>query len=74
MRGAVAGSPHGEEEGGSRVIASAVALQAVVGTLTVRDLKKRSRDQVRGPKALWYAWGGSNTLGAVVYWLIGRRR
>jgi hypothetical protein len=57
-----------------RVIATAVALQAVLGTLTVRDLKKRSRDQVRGPKALWYAWGGSNTMGAAAYWLIGRRR
>jgi hypothetical protein len=57
-----------------RVIATAVALQAVLGTLTVRDLRKRTRAQVRGPKALWYAWGGSNTMGAAAYWLIGRRR
>lgn len=57
-----------------RVLAAAMVLQAVAGTLTVRDLKKRSSAQVRGPKALWYLWGGSNTLGAAAYWLIGRRR
>lgn len=57
-----------------RVIGAMVVLQSVVGTLTVRDLKSRSSDQVRGPKWLWYFWGGTNTLGSVVYWLVGRRR
>jgi len=57
-----------------RVVAALVVLQSVVGTLTVRDLRSRPAAQVRGPKLLWYFWGGTNTLGSVVYWLVGRRR
>lgn len=57
-----------------RVIVALVVLQSIVGTLTVRDVRSRTSEEVRGPKWLWYAWGGSNTLGSVVYWLVGRRR
>lgn len=57
-----------------RVVAAMVVLQSVVGTLTVRDLRSRPAAQVRGPKWLWYLWGGTNTLGSVVYWVVGRRR
>jgi hypothetical protein len=51
-----------------------VAAQAVIGTLTVRDINRRADDEVRGPKLLWRLWGGSNMFGAAVYWLVGRRR
>jgi hypothetical protein len=51
-----------------------VVVQAVVGTLTVRDINRRPAEQVRGPKLLWKLWGGTNTFGALVYWLFGRRR
>jgi hypothetical protein len=57
-----------------RVVIAAVAVQAVVGTLTVRDIARRPDDQVRGPKLLWKLWGGTNTLGALVYWVFGRKR
>jgi hypothetical protein len=57
-----------------RVLAAAAVVQAVVGTLTVRDISRRTPDQVRGPKLLWKLWAGSNTLGALGYWLVGRRR
>jgi len=51
-----------------------VAVQAVIGALTVRDIKNRDKSQVRGPKLLWTLWGGSNTLGSLAYWLLGRKK
>jgi hypothetical protein len=56
-----------------RIIAGAVAAQVVIGSLTVRDIGRRGPGEVRGPKLLWKLWGGTNTLGAVAYWLFGRR-
>jgi hypothetical protein len=50
------------------------AVQAVVGTVTVRDVIRRRPDLVRGPKLLWMIWGGTNTLGSAAYWLFGRKR
>lgn len=51
-----------------------VAVQAVVGTVTVRDISRRRPELVRGPKLFWKIWGGTNALGSVVYWLFGRKR
>ena len=56
------------------VIIAATAVQAVVGTLTVRDVLRRQPELVRGPKPLWVIWGGGNTLGSAAYWLFGRKR
>ena len=50
------------------------AVQAVVGTVTVRDISGRRPELVRGPKLLWKIWGGSNTLGSAAYWCFGRRK
>lgn len=57
-----------------RVLVPAVALQLVLGTITVRDIRRRPADLIRGPKWFWALWGGSNTGGALVYWLVGRKR
>jgi hypothetical protein len=57
-----------------KVLFPAIAFQLVVGTITVRDVRNRPAELIRGPKWLWALWGGSNTLGALVYWLIGRKR
>lgn len=57
-----------------RVLGALVTGQIVVGTLTVRDVSARPAEQIRGPKMLWKIWGGSNLLGAALYWLVGRRR
>ena len=57
-----------------RLLIAAVVVQAVVGTVTVRDISRRTDQEVRGPKLLWKLWAGSNTFGALVYWLFGRRR
>ena len=59
---------------GLTVVIALTAMQAVIGTLTVRDINRRPPEHIRGPKLLWRLWGGSNTLGAVVYWLLGRRK
>jgi len=57
-----------------RIVSVFVAAQGLLGSATVRDLKKRSKKEVRGPKWFWYLWGGSNMLGTITYWTIGRRR
>ena len=56
------------------VLVVCTAFQAVVGTVTVRDISRRQPELVRGPKLLWKIWGGSNTLGSVAYWLFGRKK
>ncbi len=56
------------------VLVVCTAIQAVVGTVTVRDISRRQPELVRGPKLLWKIWGGSNTLGSAAYWLFGRKK
>jgi len=56
-----------------KVVIPLLIAQAVIGTLTVRDISARSDAEVRGPKLLWKIWGGTNMLGSAVYWLFGRR-
>ena len=56
------------------VVIALTAVQAVVGTVTVRDISQRRPELVRGPKLFWKVWGGSNTLGSAAYWLFGRRK
>jgi hypothetical protein len=69
--------PKQEQERDRRPLAVLVvltAVQAVVGTVTVRDISRRRPELVRGPKLFWKVWGGSNTLGSAAYWLFGRRK
>lgn len=66
-----------EQKSGHPPVALVVALtamQAVIGTITVRDIRRRPPELVRGPKPLWLVWGGTNTLGSAVYWLFARKR
>ena len=57
-----------------RILLALALLQAVAGTLTVRDVKNRPDELVRGPKLLWKLWGGTNLAGVAVYWLWGRKK
>jgi len=57
-----------------RLLTVLLVAQAVIGTLTVRDVERRPADEVRGPKTVWKVWGGTNMLGAALYWLLGRKR
>ncbi|MEU6136251.1 hypothetical protein [Nocardioides sp. NPDC047086] len=52
---------------------SALVAQAAVAPVILRDLQKRSDDEIRGPRTLWRLWGTTNLLGAAVYWFYGRK-
>jgi hypothetical protein len=41
--------------------------------VTWRDIGRRSPERVRGSKRLWRFASVVNTLGALAYWLAGRR-
>ena len=45
----------------------------LVAAVTWRDIGRRSPQQLRGSKRLWRVASALNTLGAVAYWLAGRR-
>lgn len=57
-----------------RIITVAVVVHVIVATLTWRDLRRRPRELVRGPKRLWRVASSLNTTGSVAYWVLGRRR
>jgi hypothetical protein len=50
-----------------------VAVHVPVTVLTWRDLRGRSAERVRGRKWVWRVASCANTVGSVVYWLVGRR-
>lgn len=52
---------------------SALVAQAAVAPVILRDLQKRSDEELRGPRMLWRLWGSTNLLGAAVYWFYGRK-
>lgn len=54
------------------VVAASIA-ELVVTTLAARDLKKRPRAEVRGPKALWLAALAVQPVGPLAYLVAGRR-
>jgi hypothetical protein len=58
----------------TRVVGVAVAVQLVIGLLTLRDISRRPAEKVRGPKWIWRILGTVNTAGSATYWLVGRRR
>jgi len=58
----------------TRLVVAVVALQAALAAVTVRDINRRPKEAVRGPKRLWRVVGSANTLGSIAYWAIGRKR
>jgi hypothetical protein len=57
-----------------KILGVVLVVHVVVGTLTLRDLRRRPPAAVRGHKRLWRLWVMTNTTGSVAYWLFGRRR
>jgi hypothetical protein len=60
-----------------RARATVIAVGAVQLALKVvawRDLARRPREQVRGPKAAWFAATLANPGGPILYYVFGRRR
>ncbi len=60
---------------GSRTRTLVIILAVLVWTLVTpfmwRDLRRRSADQVRSPKWLWWL-ASTNLSGSAAYWLVGR--
>lgn len=57
-----------------RVVVGAIAVQAAIAAVTLRDIAQRPADRIRGPKWLWRIFGTANTAGSAAYWLVGRKR
>lgn len=55
------------------VLVIAAVIHIVAVTVTWQDLRNRPAEQVRGDKTVWRVASALNTLGAVAYWLFGRR-
>ena len=58
------------------IVIVAAAAEAALKTAMLIDLKRRSTDQVRGPKWLWASTALLNTAGVVPlsYFILGRTR
>ena len=50
------------------------AVQMTLQGLALRDLAKRPKEKVNGPKAAWMLGTLVNGLGPIAYFLIGRKR
>jgi hypothetical protein len=48
-------------------------VEVVLTTIAMRDLARRPRAQVRGPKLLWTAACVVQPIGPIAYLLLGRR-
>jgi hypothetical protein len=60
--------------GQQRLIMAAAAGELSLKVAALIDLRRRPRDQVRGPKALWVALMFVNLVGPVSYFAFGRRK
>ena len=70
---------HDGSDGGNRsqrqvvLVAVVLGIWAMVTPFMWRDLHRRSSEQVRGPKWLWWLLS-ANLSGSAAYWLFGRRQ
>ena len=64
-----------ELSGGQRFgVVLGAAIQMGLQGLALRDLAKRPKDRVNGPKAAWVLGTLVNGLGPIAYFLLGRKR
>jgi hypothetical protein len=56
-----------------KLIVAAGVVEVAVTTWCLRDLKRRSKDQVRGSKLLWGPAMSVQPIGPIAYLLVGRR-
>lgn len=59
--------------GQQRAIVVSGVVELVLTTLAVRDLVRRPKEGVRGPKAAWVASFVVQPVGPITYFLFGRR-
>lgn len=55
-------------------VAIAAVIQLALTAATLRDLRHRDAEQLRGPKKLWAAAAFVNYIGPIAYFTYGRRR
>lgn len=60
-------------QGQRTLIIVLTAIDVIAKALAVRDIRKRSADEVRGPKALWYSLQALNFIGPAAWFTLGRR-
>ncbi len=51
-----------------------LVLELVLIAATERDIQRRPRTAIRGPKLLWRVLATQNVVGPAAYFLLGRRR
>ena len=56
-----------------RAIRATAVVEAVVTVVALRDLARRSADEVRGPKKLWLVAFVVQPFGPATYLAVGRR-
>ena len=59
--------------GQQKAIVIGGVLEVAATAWALRDLSRRSREQVRGPKALWVAGMVVQPVGPIAYAVLGRR-
>jgi hypothetical protein len=57
-----------------RFYAGLLVVHLVVTSLTWRDLRERTADEVRGPKRLWRVASAANMSNSLAYFVFGRKR
>ena len=59
--------------GAKALIVVGAAVELVLTTVALKDLRSRTRDEVRGPKWLWRLVTFVQPVGPIAYLLLGRR-
>jgi hypothetical protein len=57
-----------------RRVAVTAAVQMALQAAALKDLKKRPKTLINGPKPAWFAASFVNFIGPVAYFLFGRKR
>ena len=57
-----------------KLIAAAAAGELSLKVAALIDLRRRPREQVRGPKSMWVVLMFVNLIGPVSYFVFGRRK
>ena len=55
------------------LLVAVVTAQVISAALALRDLGRRSVDDVRGPKNGWRVFISLNPGNSIAYWIFGRR-
>lgn len=62
------------DEGQRRMVVVGAVIQVTLQLLALRDLRRRPKELVRGPKWAWVPATSVNFAGPIAYFVLGRRR